>query len=92
MATARDIRYQAVVAKADALLLVKCAFRDGRTQWMLPGGGRDDGETEKECVAREVAEETTTTVIGRKTSGPTRCYIHNSEAFATRWRVERRIT
>ena len=29
---------------------------------MLPGGGRDAGETETECVAREVAEETGLTV------------------------------
>jgi len=57
MATARDIRYQAVVAKDDALLLVQCAF-----------------------------------ATAGRTSVPTRCYIHNSKAFATRWRIERRTT
>jgi len=56
-ATARDIRYHAVVAKDDALLLVQCAF-----------------------------------ATAGRTSVPTRCYIHNSKAFATRWRIERRTT
>ena len=27
-------------------------------QWMLPGGGLENGEDERECCAREVAEET----------------------------------
>ena len=41
-----------------AVLLVCCAFRDGPTVWILPGGGREDGEDEESCVAREVSEET----------------------------------
>ena len=62
MATARDIRYQAAIVQDGAVLLLQCAFRDGRTQWMLPGGGREDDESETACVAREVAEETGLTV------------------------------
>lgn len=27
-------------------------------QWMIPGGGLEEGENEKECCVREVAEET----------------------------------
>lgn len=62
MATARDIRYQAAIVQDGAVLLLQCAFRDGRMQWMLPGGGREDDESETACVAREVAEETGLTV------------------------------
>ena len=42
----------------DAILLLRCAFRGGVTVWMLPGGGREEDETEEACVAREVWEET----------------------------------
>ena len=40
-------------------------IRDGRIllsyetltdQWMIPGGGLEDGESEKECCIREIAE------------------------------------
>ena len=41
----------------NAILLVRCVFRDGRDWWMLPGGGRED-ETEEACIIREVREET----------------------------------
>ncbi len=58
MTASRHTRYQAVILRDDnALLLVRCIFADGRDWWMLPGGGRED-ETEEECVAREVREET----------------------------------
>ncbi len=39
-------------------MLLQCAFRDGPTVWILPGGGREDGEVDEACVAREVMEET----------------------------------
>jgi 8-oxo-dGTP pyrophosphatase MutT (NUDIX family) len=32
--------------------------QDGREHWVLPGGGREPGESEEECVAREMKEET----------------------------------
>ena len=41
-----------------AILLLCCAFRNGPTVWILPGGGRDEDEDEELCVVREVQEET----------------------------------
>ena len=58
MGTSRHTRYQAAVIRDGAILLVRCAFRNGPTVWILPGGGREDGETEETCIAREVEEET----------------------------------
>lgn len=58
MATSRHTRYQAAVVHNGAILLVRCQFADGTAFWMLPGGGREDGEDDVSCVAREVAEET----------------------------------
>jgi 8-oxo-dGTP pyrophosphatase MutT (NUDIX family) len=58
LATLRDTRYQAVVLCDRAMLLLRCAFRNGPTVWILPGGGREDTEDEESCVAREVREET----------------------------------
>lgn len=57
MATLRHTRYQAAVVRDGHLLLLQCAFRDGRVAWMLPGGGREEDEEETACVAREVFEE-----------------------------------
>ena len=41
-----------------AILLVRCAFRNGPTVWILPGGGREEAEDEESCIVREVLEET----------------------------------
>lgn len=62
MSTSRHTRYQAAVVRDGALLLLRCAFREGPTVWILPGGGREDGESEESCVIREVYEETGLTV------------------------------
>jgi 8-oxo-dGTP diphosphatase len=56
--TLRHTRYQAAVVRDGTILLVQCAFRNGGTVWILPGGGREEGEDEAACVAREVLEET----------------------------------
>ncbi|MEP6690847.1 MAG: NUDIX domain-containing protein [Gemmatimonadaceae bacterium] len=58
LGTLRHTRYQAAVLQNGAILLLRCAFRNGPTVWILPGGGREDGEDEEACVAREVREET----------------------------------
>ena len=55
--TARDIRYQAAVVDAGRLLLLYCVPHDEAGFWVLPGGGREAGESETACVAREVQEE-----------------------------------
>ena len=62
LATLRHTRYQAAVVQSGHLLLVQCAFQDGRRAWMLPGGGREEDEDELTCVAREVLEECGLTV------------------------------
>lgn len=39
------------------LLLVRCTLPGEPPFWMLPGGGREAGESDAEAVAREVREE-----------------------------------
>ena len=46
---------RAVVIR-DNRILLSCETATG--QWMLPGGGMEAGEDERECCVREVAEET----------------------------------
>jgi ADP-ribose pyrophosphatase YjhB (NUDIX family) len=55
----RVIRYQGVVIRYDHILLVKHReHATGRSYWVIPGGGREDNETEEACVQREILEET----------------------------------
>jgi 8-oxo-dGTP pyrophosphatase MutT (NUDIX family) len=55
----RIIRYQGVIIKAHHLLLIRHrGFKTERSYWLLPGGGIVSGETEEQCVAREMFEET----------------------------------
>jgi 8-oxo-dGTP diphosphatase len=53
----RDIRYQAAVVDAGRLLLLYCVPHGASGFWVLPGGGRETGESPEACVAREVREE-----------------------------------
>ena len=55
--SARDTRYQAAVVDAGRLLLLRCVPRGEEGFWVLPGGGREAGESAEACVAREVREE-----------------------------------
>lgn len=55
----RAIRYQGAIVRDHHLLLIKHRHHaDGRDYWIVPGGGIEDGETEAQCVIREMREET----------------------------------
>ena len=55
----RHTRYQGAIVKDHCILLLKQRiFPSGRIIWLFPGGGLDSGETEEECVQREMKEET----------------------------------
>ncbi len=55
----RRIRYQGAIVREDHILLIKHRHHDdGRDYWLIPGGGIEDGETEEQCVQREMREET----------------------------------
>ena len=59
----RITRYQGAVVRRGHILLIKHhEHASGREYWAIPGGGREAGETELECVRREVEEETNVTV------------------------------
>ena len=46
---------RAIVIEKDNILLV---YETKTNTWMIPGGGQEKKETEKECVIRELAQET----------------------------------
>lgn len=55
----RHTRYQGAIIKEEQILLIKhTEHESGRSFWVIPGGGREAGETEMACVAREMWEET----------------------------------
>ncbi|MCJ7624549.1 MAG: NUDIX domain-containing protein [Anaerolineaceae bacterium] len=55
----RITRYQGAIISNDHMLLIKHReYESERDYWVVPGGGREDGETEQECVRREIKEET----------------------------------
>jgi ADP-ribose pyrophosphatase YjhB (NUDIX family) len=55
----RTARYQGAIVRDHHILLVKHTwFEDGSEYWLLPGGGQVPGESEEECVRRELLEET----------------------------------
>ena len=59
----RHTRYQGAIIKNDKILLIRhTEHKSGRSYWVVPGGGREVGETEVECVIREMFEETNLTV------------------------------
>ena len=54
----RVVRYQGAVVREGHILLVRQRFGSGYECWNVPGGGREDDETEEQCVVREIKEET----------------------------------
>jgi ADP-ribose pyrophosphatase YjhB (NUDIX family) len=55
----RAVRYQGAIIRDDHILLIRhCEHATGHSYWLLPGGGREAGETEEACVRREMLEET----------------------------------
>ena len=55
----RIIRYQGAIVRNDQILLIRHRQHDtGKSYWLFPGGGIEEGETEAECVEREMWEET----------------------------------
>lgn len=55
----RITRFQGAIIRNDHILLVRHhEYAGGHDYWVIPGGGREEGETEQECVKREIKEET----------------------------------
>lgn len=55
----RGVRYQAAIIEGHHVLLLRVFLReDGREIWIFPGGGREPGESDAECLRRELREET----------------------------------
>jgi ADP-ribose pyrophosphatase YjhB (NUDIX family) len=55
----RLIRYKGAIIQDHHILLIRHQERaNGRDYWVIPGGGREDGESEDTCVMREMKEET----------------------------------
>jgi len=55
----RTVRYEGAIVRDHRLLQIKIhVYASGRDIWVLPGGGIEPGETEEDCVRREMKEET----------------------------------
>lgn len=55
----RIVRYQAAILNGPHLLMLMVHDQaSGKIFWLLPGGGREAGESEHACLRREVLEET----------------------------------
>ena len=55
----RIIRYEGAIVQDEQILLIRQRQHDtGNSYWLFPGGGIEEGESEAECVEREMWEET----------------------------------
>lgn len=51
-------RYQCAIIRGSYILLVKQRGENEYEWWNVPGGGREAGESEEQCIIREAKEET----------------------------------
>jgi len=55
----RHTRYQGAIVQDNKLLLIKAVeLATNVLYYLIPGGGREDGESEEACIMREMLEET----------------------------------
>lgn len=55
----RHTRMQGLIISENKILLIRGFERlTGSSYWVIPGGGIESGESEKECLIREMKEET----------------------------------
>jgi len=55
----RIFRYQGAIVRNHHILLIRNLEKaSGRDYWLIPGGGMEAGETEEQCLIREIKEET----------------------------------
>jgi len=55
----RHTRYQGLIIQDHKILLIEhTRLSDSHSYWVIPGGGIESGESENECVIREMKEET----------------------------------
>ena len=53
------IRFQGLIIRDDKILLIRgYEIRTGISFWVIPGGHREAGESEEECIVREMRKET----------------------------------
>lgn len=52
------MRCQGAILRDHSILLIQHREHAGRSYWLLPGGGQEQGEDELQCVQREMWEET----------------------------------
>lgn len=63
---------RAILAKDGKIL---CSYETVTDQWMIPGGGLEDGESEEACCIREVREETGFLIR------PSECFLEIDEYY-----------
>lgn len=68
---------KAVVLRGDAVLLIRHSYH-ASDRYMLPGGGRDRGETASEAGIREVMEEAGCAITGVREHG---CFVSHSDGW-----------
>jgi ADP-ribose pyrophosphatase YjhB (NUDIX family) len=54
----RHTRYQGAIIRDHHILLIRHREHTGKTYLIFPGGGIEPGETEEECVQRQMKDET----------------------------------